>query len=260
MLTRFAPTPSGYLHLGNAVNAVLVGRLAAQEAGTVLLRIDDIDAARSRPEYLDDIHGLLRWLGIQVSGSVLQSDRLDRYREVLDSANTLNAYGCRCSRRDLAGPATGGCPGGCRTAGLPLTPGMTALRVAVPDGATVEIDGHAVRLDLVMGDFVVWRRDDLPAYQLASVVDDVDLGMTHIVRGVDLLESTAAQVFLAQALGLSDFARTTVLHHGLVTGPDGSKISKSQVERGQPLPRSEEVRRAVVAMADELGAPLGITR
>ena len=259
VLTRFAPTPSGYLHLGNAVNAVLVARLAEQAGGRVGLRIDDIDAARARGAYVEDIHGLLDWLGIKVAQSWSQSERLDRYREVKDSASGLLTYACGCSRRELSGPATGGCPGGCRAAGLPLRPGGTALRVVVPENTAVEVDGVFVRLDLVMGDFVVWRRDDLPAYQLASVVDDVDLGMTHIVRGVDLLESTAAQLFLARGLGLDSFASMTVLHHGLVTGTDGTKLSKSQAERGRPLPRTDEMRTLISDAADELGAPLGIT-
>lgn len=259
MRTRFAPTPSGYLHLGNAVNAALVARWAEQEAGTVILRIDDIDTARSRPEYVDDIVGLLDWLGIGVTGTHRQSDRLERYRDVIEAGSGAAFYACSCSRRDLDAPAAGGCPGGCRTAGLPLRPGSTALRVVVPAGTTVVVDGRAVQVDATMGDFVVWRRDDLPAYQLASVVDDVDLGITHIVRGVDLRDSTAAQIFLADALGLSSFAGTAIVHHDLVAAPDGAKLSKSQVERGRPLPRSDETRRRVSAMADALGAPLGIT-
>lgn len=260
MITRFAPTPSGYLHLGNAVNAELVARLAAQEAGSVVLRIDDIDGARSRPEYVDDILEVLDWLGIGVASTHTQSDRLDRYRSALATVAETAFYACTCSRRQLDGPATGGCPGGCRTAGQPLRTGTTALRVVVPEGTTVEVDGRAVRVDATLGDFVVWRRDDLPAYQLASVVDDVDLGITHIVRGVDLLESTAAQLFLADALGLTDFAETTIVHHGLVSGPDGGKLSKSQTERGRPLPRSDDMRRLISDVADDLGAPLGISR
>lgn len=259
MLTRYAPTPSGYLHLGNAANAVLVARLAQREGGSVVLRIDDVDADRSRQAYVDDINGLLDWLEIAVTRTVLQSERLVRHREVLDAATALEAYACACSRREVRGPATGGCPGGCRTAGLPWDTAGTALRVVVPEGTVVDVDGVRVPLDRVMGDFVVWRRDDLPAYQLASVVDDVDLGMTHVVRGVDLLESTAAQRFLARGLGLPEFDEVSVIHHGLVSGPDGAKLSKSQVERGQPLPRTDEVRGAIIRVADELGDPLGIT-
>jgi len=258
MITRFAPTPSGFLHLGNAVNAELVARLAAQESGSIVLRIDDIDAARARREYADDIVGVLDWLGIGVSVTCTQSDRLDRYRDALVAARGPGFYACSCSRRELDGTATGGCPGGCRTAGLRLSPGETALRVVVPGGTTVEVDGLHVHVDAALGDFVVWRRDDLPAYQLASVVDDVDLGITHIVRGIDLLESTAAQVFLADALGLPRFAATAFLHHDLVAGPDGTKLSKSQVERGRPLPRTDEMRRVISDMADTLGVPLGI--
>jgi glutamyl-tRNA synthetase len=128
----------------------------------------------------------------------------------------------------------------------------------VPEGTSVSVDGHDVRLDVALGDFVVWRRDDLPSYQFASVVDDVDLGITHIVRGTDLRESTAAQLFLAERLGLPSFAAITVLHHGLATGADGAKLSKSQAVRGHPLPRTEQTREAVLRLADSLGEQWGL--
>ena len=258
MVTRFAPTPSGYLHVGNAANAVLVHRLARRHGGRALLRIDDIDTARSRAEYVDDVLDLLAWLGLDSHGTVHQTQRLDRYRAALAAPHGALLYACACSRRDLAGVTTGGCPGGCRGRGLEYRAGETAVRIHVPEGTVVPVDDVDVSLDETLGDFVVWRRDDQPAYQLASVVDDVELGITHIVRGTDLRESTAAQLFLADQLGLASFATITVLHHALATGADGTKLSKSQAVRGHPLPRTEQARTAILRLADALGAPWGL--
>lgn len=271
MITRFAPTPSGYLHAGNAANALLVWGLARQLGGTVALRIDDLDAARYRPAYVDDIFDLLPWLGLTWQHG--PRDRRDleehhsgrlrtaRYRSALDTAAQagLELYACRCSRRMLAGPATGGCPGGCRTASHALVPDESSLRAHVPPGTVMTVDGHDVDVAAAVGDVVVWRRDDLPAYHLASVIDDEDLGVTHIVRGADLLESTAVQLFLAPYLGAERVRAATFIHHGLLTGPDGSKLSKSQLVTGEPLPRTPEGREHLIDIARGLGAPVGIT-
>ena len=259
MISRFAPTPSGYLHEGNAVNALLVHWLARSHHGTVLLRIDDMDVARTRTEYVHDIHGVLEWLGIDWTPAprLVPAD----YREALwrASRNGLEVYACSCSRRQLGGmPAVGGCPGGCRQGGLEHVAQETALRVHVPVGTTIRLEGQAIDLAERVGDFVVWRREDLPAYQLTSVVDDLHHGVTHVVRGLDLLDSTAAQLFLAQYLA-DDFGRTRFIHHPLITDPSGSKLSKSQVSHGVPLPRTDAKRGEVLAAAAELGRPCGIS-
>lgn len=259
MITRFAPTPSGYLHIGNAVNAQLVAWLAEAHGGTVALRIDDMDAARFRHEYLHDIFDVLRWLGIEwqlgpsdardVQARQSLPRRTAYYRAELAAAGDrgLEIYACRCSRSQLAGPPTGGCPGGCRTAGHEYVAGETALRARIPDAVAPEV-----------GDVVLWRRDDLPAYHLASVIDDRDLGVTHVVRGEDLRASTAIQVHLAPFLDAASFAGAEFVHHRLLTDAGGAKLSKSTLVSG-PMPRTAGLRDAVAQAAVGLGADVGIT-
>lgn len=270
MITRFAPTPSGFLHEGNAVNALLVSWLASHLDGDVALRIDDLDAARLRPGYVDDIFTTLAWLDVpwsigprdpqELAARSADPQRIDTYRQALARAGEagLQVYACRCTRRMLTGPAVGGCPGACRTAGLEHTVDQTVLRAHIPLGTRLVVDGLEIDVAQSAGDVVLWRRDDLPAYHLASIIDDHHLGVTHIVRGVDLRESTALQRFLAPYLGAPDIAEATYLHHGLVTGPDGAKLSKSQQGRGTPLPHTEDERARITARAVELGASIGI--
>jgi glutamyl/glutaminyl-tRNA synthetase len=270
MITRIAPTPSGYLHVGNAANFLLVSWLASQGGGDIVLRIDDMDAPRYRPQYVADILDLLPWLGIawqrgprtvdEFESRYSMRHRTGHYWSELESARRrgLEAYACSCSRARLADVPTGGCPGGCRTAALPLEPGRTALRVHVPVGTSVSVDGAPIDLAATVGDFVVWRRDGLPAYHLASVIEDRDLGITDIVRGVDLRESTAAQLFLAPFLDAGGLASARILHHGLLTDADGRKLSKSQLAGGHPIERDPGSRESIVAAAVRLGAPLGV--
>jgi glutamyl-tRNA synthetase len=259
MITRFAPTPSGYLHVGNAVNAQLVAWLAIANTGVVALRIDDMDAARYRPEYVDDVFDVLGWLGVEWQlGPTSSADfeahhslrrRTEYYRSELRAAadRGLELYACRCSRRQLTGPPTGGCPGGCREAGHPYVVGMSAIRAHVPVDVCPEI-----------GDVVLWRRDDLPAYHLASVIEDRDLGVTHVVRGDDLRPSTAIQLHLARYLDAAAFTAASIVHHPLLTDAAGAKLSKSVLQSG-PLHRTPELRDAVVERALEIGARVGIT-
>lgn len=228
MRTRIAPTPSGHLHAGNLYNFLLTHRVAQEFDLELRLRIDDLDAFRLRDEYVEDIFRCLHWLGIEWSGAprsideyrvhVDQPGRIDHYYDRLQGMIDagLPAFVCRCSRRDLSRAAR--CEQGCRTKGLKLVAGRTAVRVNVP---TSEV-GDA------MGDFVVWRREDLPAYQLQSLIDDDEMDITHVVRGEDLLESTLAQLYLAQFLEGTSFTGIRFLHHGLVTAPNGTKLSKSQ--------------------------------
>ena len=228
MRTRIAPTPSGFLHAGNLYNFLLTKRVADEFDLELRLRIDDLDAFRLREEYVDDIFRCLQWLGIEWTGApqsineyrehVDQPGRIDHYYDRLEAMIDagLPAFVCRCSRRDLSREAR--CEQGCRTKGLKLVAGKTAVRVHVPPSEV----GDA------MGDFIVWRREDLPAYQLQSLIDDDEMAITHVVRGEDLLESTLAQRYLAQYLEGSAFNDIRFFHHGLVTAPNGMKLSKSQ--------------------------------
>lgn len=235
-LTRYAPTPSGFLHAGNIANLERTAEVARAVSATIALRIDDADASRYRREYVDDIFRVLDERGLpwtvgprdahDFEQHYSQRAKTEYYRAEL-LASGLAVYACGCSRAAQRTAPTGGCQGGCRDAGLAWAPGENALRVIVPLDTTIAVAGHAVALDAEMGDFVVWRRDDLPAYQWVSVVEDRDLGTTHIVRGADLLASSAAQVFLARGLGAINVIEAEYVHHDLVLDDDGHKLSKS---------------------------------
>lgn len=269
LVTRIAPTPSGYLHAGNAVNFLLTAWLARQHGGRLLLRIDDMDAARVRTAYLEDIFVVLEWLGITIDAgpsgvAEFRRDyslvhRTDAYRDAVADLRAAGAhlYACRCSRRDLAGHAAGYYPGTCRNAGLVHAPGQTALRIALPHPTEVAIAGEIVDVAGVLGDIVLWRRDDVVAYQLASVVEDRDLGVNAVVRGRDLLASTGAQLVLARLLGARDFASGDFRHHALLRGPDGAKLAKSAGSRGASITGDtrlrDEIVRAAVALAPTVG-------
>ncbi|MBM3688355.1 MAG: tRNA glutamyl-Q synthetase [Actinobacteria bacterium] len=235
-LTRYAPTPSGFLHAGNVANLERTAELARQLGAAVALRIDDADATRYRREYVDDIFRVLAVRGLDwdlgprdtddFEANFSQRRKTDYYREVLLESG-LTTYACVCSRTTQCQTPTGGCVGHCRTAGHAWRPGHTALRVSVPPSTSIHVGGEMVRLDLEIGDLVIWRRDDLPAYQLVSVIEDRDLGTTHIVRGADLLASSAAQIFLARAIGADNVVTATYVHHALVVDAEGRKLSKS---------------------------------
>lgn len=267
MLVRFAPTPSGFLHVGNAVNAVLTAWLARSAGGRLLLRIDDFDTGRLRAEYLADIFDTCAWLGIAPDvGPRNPADFLAQWtmgsrrsafeaaRDQLLAGHPEQVFVCRCSRRELG---TGGrCRAGCRTAGLEFVPERTVVRLAVEPGETIPMEGRDVNVHI--GDHVLWRRDDLPAYQLGSVVADELLGVTHIVRGEDLRDSSALQLHLAGLLPAPGFLRVDLRHHALLVGPDGAKLSKSAGAQAHPLAHTPELRADVQRWAIELGAPIGI--
>lgn len=226
--SRLAPTPSGYLHLGNACNFILTWLLVRHRQGVLKLRIDDADSGRSRREYLEDIFRQLEWLGLDwdagpngpddFTGRHSQMQRLERYRRLLTA---LSAGGqlfyCTCSRRQISqsSAATGLYPGTCCQRRQP-PPAAHAVRIMAPP-------------ELELGDFVLWRRDDLPAYQLASLADDLADGSNLIVRGRDLASSSAAQLFLARQLGAEgrSFRQARFLHHPLLRDGLGRKLAKS---------------------------------
>lgn len=236
--SRLAPTPSGFLHLGNGVNFILAWLLVRKEGGRLKLRIDDLDSERCRPEYIEDIFRQLDWLGLDWDEGPFSPDdfarrhsqrlRLERYRAVLaELAERSRIFACTCSRREIQQVSPGGLyPGTCR--GRSLRPETAhTLRVQVEAGTRIAVDPVSLPLDQALGDFVIWRRDDRPAYQLASLVDDLDDRINLIVRGEDLRLSTAAQLYLAVQLGWEEFLRSRFIHHPLLPGPDGRKLSKS---------------------------------
>lgn len=236
--TRIAPTPSGFLHAGNIFNFERTAALAHDVGADIALRIDDMDATRYRPEYVDDIFRVLDDLGINwTTGPRDRRDfeanfslghKVSYYFEHIEQLRDggIEVYACECSRKDFA-DNNGRCPRACRTRNLDYTINSHALRVHIPQGISVTIDNIDVDLATEVGDFVVWRRDGLPAYHLASVIEDRDMGITHIVRGTDLLLSTAAQLFIAPSLKAENFMNATFIHHPLILDEDGNKLSKS---------------------------------
>jgi glutamyl/glutaminyl-tRNA synthetase len=214
---RLAPTPSGRLHLGNALAFGAAWLSARAGGGRVVLRIEDVDRARARTDIEASLREDLRWLGVDWDEETLPQ-RLRHYRPWLER---LPTYFCRCTRAQLgAGPY----PGTCRDAGHR----EGAVRFRVPDGPVAFVDRRfgpqAVDPAAVFGDPVLQRRDGSYAYPLAVVVDDLCDGVTEVVRGADLLEYTAVQVRLWEAFGATP---PTWMHAPLLLGPDGKKLSKS---------------------------------
>jgi glutamyl-tRNA synthetase len=234
MIGRLAPTPSGGLHLGNA-RTFLVAWLSARAAGGVVrLRIDDLDAARVKPGYIEHAIADLRWLGLDWDGEPLyQSRRGEAYAAALQQLRDAGrAYPCVCSRREIetaahaphAGEEGPAYPRTCRhkppPAGKPA-----AWRFAVHDGEhrVGFVDELRGRCEYESDDFVIFRNDGIAAYQLATVVDDLFLGVTEVVRGDDLLRSTARQCLLCRALGVT---LPRFLHVPLVLDAAGERMAK----------------------------------
>jgi glutamyl-tRNA synthetase len=244
---RIAPSPTGYLHLGHAKTFWIAYQRAVEAHGTLVFRDEDLDPQRSKAEYADAMIEDLRWLDIKWQegpdgggpfGPYVQSLRRDWYLQVW---RELKAHGwiypCTCSRKDLADSAqaphdTNDEPlysGKCR--GKPsdaTSPAGVNWRFRVPDGRLIRfLDGgqgpQAFEVGKDFGDFVVWRRDDVPAYQLAVVADDAAMHITEVVRGNDLLRSTARQILLFEALGLKPPA---YFHCDLVTDDSGIRLAK----------------------------------
>jgi glutamyl-tRNA synthetase len=282
---RFAPSPTGPLHLGNARTAFLAWLAARSAPGELVMRVEDLDGPRVRPGIEERILAELRWLGLDWDegpdvggprGPYRQSERSPAYAEALARLRAAGlAYPCFCSRAEIAaasqaphGPGDDGppYPGTCR--GLPaaevarrsdLRPPAWRLRV---EPGPVELDDgvhgrRAFDVAREVGDFVVMRADGIAAYQLGVVVDDAAMGVTDVVRGDDLLPSTARQLLLYRALGL---APPRFAHVPLVVGGDGERLAKRHgaLSLGELVARGAE-RRAVVGLLAELSglAPAG---
>ena len=276
---RLAPSPTGYLHLGHALTFWVAAERARMHGGELILRMDDLDQSRSRPEFVVGAVEDLRWFGLSWSegpdcggafGPYSQSARTDRYAEALKTLVERGfLFSCRCSRRDIrsaiqaphAADDEPVYPGTCRTLApreALLTRGVT-WRFRVPDGERIGfVDQCRGAVDWVagrdFGDFVVWRSDGVPGYQLACVVDDAEMGITEVVRGEDLLLSTARQLLLYRALGL---AAPGFFHSPLMTDDRGVRLAKRHGALGLRQLREEgwssEELRQLPAFRDLLG-------
>ncbi|AZD04508.1 tRNA glutamyl-Q(34) synthetase GluQRS [Pseudomonas chlororaphis] len=230
---RFAPTPSGHLHFGSLVAALASYLDARAVGGRWLLRMEDLDPPREEPGAQAAILKALESYGFEWDGEMVrQSERHAAYAEVLNRLfNQGLAYACSCSRKQLE-PYHGIYPGLCRNAGHGQED--AAIRLRVPEleyPFTDRVQGEfRQHLGRDVGDFVIRRRDGLYAYQLAVVLDDAWQGVTDIVRGADLLDSTPRQLYLQELLGLP---QPRYLHVPLITQPDGHKLGKSY--RSPPL-------------------------
>jgi glutamyl-Q tRNA(Asp) synthetase len=245
---RFAPSPTGSLHFGSLVAAVASYLAARHVGGEWLVRIEDVDRVREVPRSAAEIIATLTDFAFEWTGSIVrQSTRDDLYQAALERLVAgQHAYSCSCSRKVIAAAAPPGAlnteelhyPGWCRNGPLdPTAPCATRFRV--PEGPvrfTDDIQGeHTFNVADDCGDFVLRRRDGLFAYQLAVTVDDAEQGITHVVRGADLLSSTPRQVLLQRALGLP---QAEYAHVPLAIDRNGVKLSKSAgagaIDRSRP--------------------------
>ena len=244
---RFAPSPTGPLHLGSLVAALGSYLDARQQRGRWLLRIEDLDSARVRPGCADQIQRTLEDLGLVWDGAVeYQSRRLVLYEEAIHALGRRGlTYACHCTRRTLAESEETAYPGTCRD--RPAALGPAALRFRVDDTESVSFadrfQGSCSYAMRALGDVVIRRRDEVVAYQLAVVVDDADQRVTDVVRGADLLPSTAWQLLLQRALGLPTLRYG---HLPLVVEPTGAKLAKSR--RSVPVDTRRASRQLVEAL------------
>ena len=265
MVTRFAPSPTGYLHLGHVMNAIYVWGIAGARGGDVILRIEDHDRMRSRPEFEAALLEDLEWLGFLPGGSggltasectctrapctkiYRQSDHDRVYEQALaELRRTHHVYACDCSRKDIGGERY---PGTCRDRHLAETTGR-GLRVDIAPGVERFIDGLLGPQEQSpadqSGDLLLRDRDGHWTYQFAVTVDDHRDGVTHVISGADLLSSTGRQMRLARMLGRSE--PPEFLHHPILLSASGEKLSKSSGDTGV-----RELRAAGMPAAEVIG-------
>lgn len=272
---RFAPSPNGYLHLGHAYSALLNARICAERGGRLLLRIEDIDVTRCRPEFETALLEDLAWLGLEWEEPVRrQSDHFADYRHVLDHLDRLGLlYPSYASRKQVAAVIEG------RNwprdpDGAPLYPRILLAETDDPTGHTEE-EPFSLRLDMSKaqartlppswdeeergslaadparwGDVVLARKEFPASYHIAVVVDDALQGVTHIVRGQDLFEATAIHRLLQALLGLP---APSYRHHGLIQGREGEKLSKSLASKSLRALRAEGATPAEIRQLVGLG-------
>ncbi|NVJ85532.1 MAG: tRNA glutamyl-Q synthetase [Algoriphagus sp.] len=244
-LTRIAPTPSGYLHLGNAYSFLLTKVLAEKIGAKIWLRIDDLDRERFRMEYLVDIFETLDFLEINYDlgpkspedflVNWTQLNRMDLYRDAMEKLWAKNLlFSCTCSRKKISQMNSSGYYlGHCLDRNIPKTRKEAAWRINTLQDELITIRDYlgnkkefALEEDIAF--FIVRKKDTMPSYQLASLVDDLEFGVDLIVRGKDLFTSSLAQLFLSQSLDNHSFEKTRFFHHTLLRSPEGKKLSKSE--------------------------------
>jgi len=244
---RLAPSPTGYLHVGHARTFWMAQERAVVRSGALVLRNDDLDGARCAPGFVEAMIEDMRWFGFRWQegpdvggphGPYNQNERYSFYRDALQKLKDAGAiYPCVCTRKDLQSAVRAPheedsepiYPGTCRALAPEQIAGRKfSWRFRVPDGETISfVDGNLGPQQFTagkdFGDFLAWRNDDVPSYQLACVVDDAAMGITEVVRGADLLLSTARQLLLYRAL---QFAAPVFFHCPLVRDAQGVRLAK----------------------------------
>jgi glutamyl/glutaminyl-tRNA synthetase len=216
-ISRIAPTPSGLLHLGNIINFYMTWKFVRENDGELWLRIDDCDGSRERAEYVQDIFDTLNFLKIDWDHgpkdskdfyeNFSQQNNTHKYKSFIEKFSEYT-FVCECSRKDVQGQYKGTC----YSKNLKLIKGKTSLRIKTPS-------------EIQMKDFVLWRKDDLPSYQLVSIIDDLEMKTNLIIRGEDLEASTQAQLFLNNILN-EKLNQVKFIHHPLLTDENNLKLSK----------------------------------
>lgn len=272
LVTRFAPSPTGPLHLGHAYSAVLAHRAAHDAGGQFLLRIEDIDGGRSRPAFVSGILADLEWLGLTIDQPpLLQSQRLAAYTDALDRLHQMGlVYRCTCTRADLTqslsaphGDVPQPYPGTCRgrytsDPDLPFAWRIditTATARAGPLDWAEQGRGRIKADPLAHGDVILARKDAPASYHLAATIDDAYQGVTMIVRGADLLAATSVHRLLQALL---DLPEPHYHHHALVAGPDGRRLAKRDNAAALSILRDVDVDgRALAQMLGQHRFPVG---
>jgi glutamyl-tRNA synthetase len=235
--TRFAPSPTGMLHIGGVRTALFCWLYARRHGGTFILRIEDTDRERSTPEALAAILDGMQWLGLDHDeGPFYQAQRMDRYREVIDQfLREGKAYHCYCSREELDEMRAGQMArkekprydGRCRHRGEPVKGGSPVVRFRNPEQGQVVVDdivhGPITFDSAELDDLIIARSDGTPTYNFCVVVDDSDMRITHVIRGDDHINNTPRQIQMLRALGVEP---PVYAHVPMILGPDGAKLSK----------------------------------
>ncbi|MEK6637129.1 MAG: tRNA glutamyl-Q(34) synthetase GluQRS [Pseudomonadota bacterium] len=258
VISRFAPSPTGRLHLGHAWSALLAHDVAHRTNGGFLLRIEDIDQTRCRPEFIDAIYEDLHWLGLTWDDEVMiQSERMEIYREALTQLDALGVmYRCTCTRAEVG---EGRYKGTCRALGH--TEGTWRIDMAKAAALTGPLhwydrDQGWVSADpIAQGDVVLARKDIGTSYHLSVTMDDAAQGITHIVRGRDLFSGTHIHRLLQALLGLPT---PQYQHHPLIAGCDGTRLAKSKQSPALALLREQGIDpQMLIEMMREKRFPVG---
>jgi glutamyl/glutaminyl-tRNA synthetase len=243
-LTRIAPTPSGFLHIGNALSFIITAALAKKHDLKILLRIDDLDRERYKAKYVQDIFDTLDFLEIpfhegpktlkDFEANHTQLQRIPQYNAALEQLKKAGVlFACNCSRKKVAVMHPSGFYTGlCKTKKLSFKSPENSWRMNTPIQEeipikTLEEGVVSGKIPGILRDFIVRKKDEMPTYQLTSVVDDIQAGVDFIVRGKDLWGSSLAQIHLSRCLAENSFTQNTFHHHNLITGPNNQKLSKS---------------------------------